>query len=222
MSFRRFLGAGVAGVCAVAGLSACGSSSNGGSQAGGLAPDGGSSGGGGAFGGPCSESQDCQSLVCLRFTANAEGASGICSAICAPGGSTRVECGGGGACLPVPELDAGACFPACSGAGGCSGLPCIWNPAVDAGICQPLPADFCTEIAAQGACEACLGKSCCSPLTACAEDVACSQLESACSGMPGCADMLQASDNTAARALGSCVASSCATACQASLDASAQ
>jgi hypothetical protein len=214
MSFRRFLGAGVAGVCAVAGLSACGSSSNGGSQAGGLAPDGGSSGGGGAFGGPCSESQDCQSLVCLRFTANSEGASGICSSLCATGGATGAACGSAGACIPVSNLDAGACFPECSGASGCSGLPCIWNPAVDAGICQPLPADFCTGIAAQGACEACLGTSCCAAITGCSEDVACSQLEASCSGKPACANMLQASGNAAAQALGSCAASSCAAACQ--------
>ncbi len=207
------------GFLAIAGLlaSACGSSST--VNPSGAAPDGGSSGGG--LGATCSESQECQSQVCLRFTANAEGASGICSAICSTGRSAST-CGGAGACIPVPDLDAGACFPVCSGAGGCSGLPCVWNPTLDAGICQPLPTDFCTEIAAQGACEACLGKSCCSPLTACAEDVACSQLESSCSGKPACANMLQASDNAAAQTLGSCVASSCATACQAGPDAGAQ
>jgi hypothetical protein len=212
------------GVLAIAGLlaSACGSSSTGKA---GLGPDGGSTGSGGGLGATCSQSQECQSQVCLRFTANAEGATGICSAICSTGGSASTsgaECGSGGACVPVPDLDAGACFPACSGAGGCSGIPCIWNPTLDAGICQPLPTEFCTEIATQGACEGCLGTSCCSSLTACAEDVACSQLESACSAKPACANMLQASDNAAARALGSCVASSCATACQAGVDAGAQ
>ena len=148
--------------------------------------------------------------MCLRFTANAEGASGICSSLCATG----AECGSAGACIPVANLDAGACFPECSGAAGCSGLPCIWNPAVDAGICQPLPVDFCTGIAAQGACEACLGMSCCTAITDCAEDIACSQLEASCSGKPACANMLQASANAAAQALGSCAASSCAAACQ--------
>jgi hypothetical protein len=214
MSFRRFLGAGVVGLCAIAGgSSACGSNS-GGSAPDGVGPDGGSSGSGVALGGPCSESQDCQSLVCLRFTANAQGASGICSALCATGSATGAECGGAGACIPIANLDAGACFPECSGASACSGLPCIWNPAVDAGICQPLPADFCTGIAAQGPCEACLSASCCTAITACAEDVACSQLQASCSGKPACANMLQASGNAAAQALGTCAASSCAAACQ--------
>jgi hypothetical protein len=202
------------GVCAIAALlaSACGSSSS--VQAAVTSPDGGPGGGssGGAFGGQCSESQECASLVCLRFTSNAEGATGICSALC----STGAECGRGGACIPVPSLDGGACFPGCSGAAGCSGgLPCIWSPSLDAGVCQPFPATFCGDIAAQkDACEACLGSSCCSAITACAEDFACGQLESACSGKPACANTLQVSGNAKAQALGSCVTSSCAAACQ--------
>jgi hypothetical protein len=115
----------------------------------------------------------------------------------------------------VSNVDAGACFPVCSGGAQCGGgLPCIWNPSLDAGICQPLPASFCKEIAAQGVCQQCLGALCCASLTACAEDVACLELESSCSGKPACANTLQASGNSAARALGSCAASSCAPDCQ--------
>jgi len=203
MRLRRSMGM---GVCALAGVLplACGSSSTARTPA--MTSDG-----GGAFGGSCSASQECQSLVCLRFTANAEGVSGICSTLC----PTGAECGSAGACIALSNVDAGACFPVCSGGAQCmGGLPCIWNPTLDAGICQPLPASFCMAIAAQGACEACLGSSCCDPLTACAEDVPCSQLETSCSGKPACANTLQASGNTAAQALGSCAASSCATACQ--------
>lgn len=205
MSLRRSMGA---GVCALAGLlsSACGSSSTSAATS-----DGGSGAARGAFGVPCSQSQDCQSLVCLRFTSNAEGASGICSALC----STGAQCGSAGACVAVSNVDAGACFPVCSGGAQCGGgLPCIWNPSLDAGICQPLPASFCKEIAAQGVCQQCLGALCCASLTACAEDVACLELESSCSGKPACANTLQASGNSAARALGSCAASSCAPDCQ--------
>jgi hypothetical protein len=195
------------GVCALSGLlaTACGSSSS-------VKPDAGSPEAGiVAFGGLCSESQDCQSRVCLRFTANAEDASGICSALCATG----MGCGStGGACLPVSVVDAGACFPTCSDSTQCSGgLPCIWNPTQDAGICQPLPAAFCSEIAHQGTCEACLGASCCDSLTTCEEDLACSQLQASCSGQPACANTLQMSGNAAAQALGTCAAASCAMAC---------
>ena len=213
MSLRRSLGT---GVCALAGLLplSCGSSSTVKTPA--TTSDGGPSG---AFGGSCSESQDCQSLVCLRFTSNAEGASGICSALC----STSAPCAGAGACLPVSNVDAGACFPVCTGGAQCAGgLPCIWSTSLDSGICQPLPAAFCSEIATQGACQKCLGSSCCSPLTACAEDVACSQLKASCSGQPACANTLQSSGNVAARTLGSCVTSSCATECDVHSDAGAK
>jgi hypothetical protein len=82
------------------------------------------------------------------------------------------------------------------------------------GICQPLPVAFCSEIAAQGPCEACLGSACCQALTACEEDVACSQLQANCSGQAACANTLEASANRAAQALGACAAGNCATACQ--------
>jgi hypothetical protein len=197
------------GACALAGLlaSACGSSSTPATPS-----DGGSSTtSAAAFGALCSQSQDCQSLVCLRFTSNAQGASGICSALC----STGAQCGSAGTCVAVSNVDAGACFPVCSGGAQCGGgLPCIWDPSVDAGICQPLPGSFCKDIAAQGVCQQCLGALCCSALTACAEDVACSQLELSCAGKPACANALQASGNGAAKAVGSCAASSCAPDCQ--------
>lgn len=196
------------GVCALSGLlaTACGSSSS-------VKPDAGSPEAGVvAFGALCSESQDCQSLVCLRFTPNLEDASGICSALC-PSGS---ECGsGGGVCLPVAVVDAGACFPVCADSSECGGgLPCVWNSTQDAGICQPLPVALCSEIAKEGICEKCLAASCCDSLTACEEDVACGELQAGCAGQPACANTLQMSQNAAAQALGTCAAASCATACQ--------
>ena len=205
MRFRRSLGM---GVCALALplASACGSSST-------VKPPAPTTADAGRvdFGGRCSESQNCQSLVCLRFTPNQEDASGICSTLC----PTGVECGPRGACLPLSVIDSGACFPTCTGTGGClGGLPCIWNSAMGTGICQPLPVEFCSEIAAQGPCEACLGSSCCPALTACAEDFDCSQMQASCSGQPACANTLESSANPTAQNLGTSAASACASACQ--------
>jgi hypothetical protein len=218
-----FLASGVAGLLA----SACGSSATT-STAVTSPPDGGlSDASSTTFGAPCARSEACSSKVCLLFTANAQQATGICSSFCSPGVSTRgadsgpqttpgaTACGSAGACIPVAVLDGGACYPTCSAASDCAGgLPCIWNQSLDAGLCQPVPLTFCTEIAPLGSCEKCLGVSCCGQVTACAEDVDCSKLEATCPGNSACASALQASGETAAQALGSCAASSCAADCQ--------
>jgi hypothetical protein len=186
---------------------ACGSSAS--TESGVSARDAGPEGG--ALGAPCDSPEACASGVCLLFTANAQGATGICSALCSGGG----PCGSAGTCLPVPAVDGGACFAACSASSDCAGgLPCIYDAALDGGLCQPIPTSFCADIEVQGDCEACLGTSCCDQVTACAEDVACSKLESSCSGSTACANTLQASGNAAAQAIGACAASSCAAACQ--------
>ncbi len=178
----------------------------------------------GTFGALCAESQACTSGVCLRFTSNAQQAAGICSMLCPTTGSAGAAddagsgsgaCGGAGACVSVAVLDGGACYPTCSAAAECAGgLPCVWNQSLGAGLCQPLPLSFCTEIAALGSCEKCLGASCCGQVTTCAEDVGCSKLEAACPGNSACSSALQASGEVAAQALGSCAATSCAADCQ--------
>ena len=127
------------------------------------------------------------------------GRHGICSALC----SSDAECGSAGACIPVPVLDGGACYPTCSAAADCAGgfraSGIRRSTGASASRCRPRSA---RQTRHPGTCQACLGMSCCSQVTACAEDVACSKLESACAGNAACASTLQASGNAAAQASG--------------------
>jgi hypothetical protein len=165
----------------------------------------------GGIGAACSMSEraPCASGVCLVV---GDAGAGLCSALC----ENTAQCGPGGACISPQSADAGGyCFRTCTGASGCiEGTPCLWSAPVDAGLCEPVSPTLCSDIASQGACQNCLGTMCCSAITACIEDVGCNQLESACAGNPACANTLEGSSNAAAKALGTCAASSCAAACQ--------
>jgi len=178
---------------------------------GGTAEEAGNSPTDGGIGAACSMSEraPCAGGVCLLV---GDAGTGLCSASC----STTAQCGPAGACIPALSVDGGGyCYRTCTGASGCvEGTPCLWSAAFDAGLCEPISPSLCTDIAPQGACQACLGTKCCGAITACIEDVGCNQLESACAGNPTCANDLEGSNNAAAKALGTCAGSMCATACQ--------
>jgi hypothetical protein len=133
------------------------------------------------LGAVCADASTCASHFCLPLAANLQGAGGVCSAVC----QSSAGCGAQSLCLVEPSVDggeavtdAGVCYRTCAAASDCAdGLPCIWHEPIDSGICQPLSAGFCQDIAATGSCEACLGQHCCAAVTACAEDIACAQGE---------------------------------------------
>ena len=151
----------------------------------------------------CSDASTCASHLCLPLAANAQGASGLCSTAC----RSNADCDKKGICVPEPVEprgvlgDAGACFPSCSASSDCpSGIPCIWQAQFDAGVCQPLPAAFCAHVAVAegGTCATCLaGTSCCSEVTACAQDIECAKSET---------NAALAAGNAAARAVAACLA----------------
>jgi hypothetical protein len=149
----------------------------------------------------CSNASTCASHFCLLLSANAQDASGQCSTAC----RSNADCDGKGICVPEPVEpdgglgDAGACFPSCSASSDCpSGIPCIWQAAIDAGLCSPLPAAFCADVAKGGDCPTCLaGTSCCSEVTACAQDIECAKSEM---------NAALAAGNAAARAVAACLA----------------
>jgi hypothetical protein len=135
------------------------------------------------------------------------------------------DCGGQGTCVPETvtadggpsTLDAGgACFRTCAAASDCSdGIPCIWQAALDAGLCQTLPDrdTLCKGIAAASAaadggsaCETCLTTNCCAQVAACVEDVNCAELET-CAG--NCASSWVASGIPTAEAVGECANAMC-------------
>jgi hypothetical protein len=149
----------------------------------------------------CSDASACASHLCLPIAANAQGAKGVCSSAC----RSNADCGEKGFCAPEPVEkggvlgDAGACFPSCSASSDCpSGIPCIWQAPFDAGLCQPLPAAFCADVAKEGTCATCLlGTACCSEVTVCAQDIECAKSET---------NAALAAGNAAARAVAACLA----------------
>jgi hypothetical protein len=164
----------------------------------------------------CSSSPQCTSDFCLRLATNAQGAPGLCSAVC----GKNEDCGDVGTCLSETvtadggrsPLDGGACYKTCGATADCAaGIPCVWQAALDAGICQTLTTDLCARIAQSSPpCVACLANQCCGEVTACVEDVACAKLET-CSG--NCASSWQASGIATAQAVGSCASTRCAAVC---------
>lgn len=149
----------------------------------------------------CSNASTCASHFCLLLSANAQDASGQCSTAC----RSNADCDEKGICVPEPVErdgglgDAGACFPSCSASSDCpSGIPCLWQAQFDAGLCQPLPAAFCADVAKGGNCPTCLAAtSCCSEVTVCAQDIECAR-----SGT----NAALAAGNAAALAVAACLA----------------
>ena len=217
-TIRWMVGAGLSSLVVAVGavgaaLPGCGTSEHVATDGGNQAPDANAP----TTAGPiCSDAATCASHFCLGVSENAQGAAGLCSAACV----SNAECGAQGICVPRPAAadggasamdGGGACFHTCSGPADCAdGLPCIWEAPLEAGVCQPLPKTFCTDIGATNACDKCLGLNCCAQVTACAEDIACAQGET---------KPAQTSGNAAAQALADCAAdggaeASCAEACK--------
>jgi hypothetical protein len=185
----------------------------------GMGGSGGTSGMGGSgvstagqLGDICSNSSTCASDTCLLLNANDKNIPGLCSAIC----TTSTDCGSAGSCVAQTSLGESACFELCAAASDCaSGVPCIWDAETNNGVCQPVPTTLCSQLESETGCVSCLGTSCCSQYTACAEDVVCNQTySSVCPNGVTCGSTLVGSSNAAAQALGTCLASMCTTQCE--------
>jgi len=192
---RFFVDAHRAGTVFALALTACSSGSKSG---GGPSP--------GALGAVCSSPTTCTSGECAPFTSNTQNVPGFCSLLC----SATTSCGSDGTCITVPTTGQNLCFQTCGSASDCAqGLSCIWTESVDAGVCSAVPTATCSDLQAQGGCDACLATNCCNQLLACTEDVACAKIAASCAMSITC---MQTSTNAAAQAISTCAAA-CTTQC---------
>ena len=170
------------------------------------AADGGS-GSSGELGDACQGSSDCLSGVCLPFSTNYEGLSGVCSSSC----GTSADCASGGACLPDPTgTVADACWARCTSASNCgSGVACIWDSDANGGVCAAVSVNICNDLLGANGCTSCIANNCCPEYAACIGDVTCGKDYAGCTGATSCASKFSSSSDSAESQLGSCMGSSC-------------
>jgi hypothetical protein len=130
----------------------------------------------GALGSICSTPTTCSSGECAPFLSNTGNVPGFCSSLC----SSATGCGADGTCV-LASSGQSVCFQTCTAGSDCAeGLSCLWTESVDAGVCSALPSATCSDLEAQGGCDACLATNCCNQVIACTEDVTCDKLAITC------------------------------------------